>query len=215
MREENWLGNVWYEPNHFLALFGYNGIRVARKETELIESLGNNIGQRITIIALNVNVLSRTFIEGENNHWVGLVINRSESGDITGVRYIDPMGFPVSREIEDTVKRELGLDEQFQIEQIFSRSNHSQYAKIRTINSIICMEGNDRDCGPFLVEAFRTILQGNTPVYGQISLEASENLGRELRTAQRNEVLRQLNLNSVAIEEVGSNSDSDPPTQEL
>ncbi len=50
---------------------------------------GNRIQDRI--ILLHVNALSSGFSEGENNHYVGLRINRQDN-ERYRVQYIDPMG---------------------------------------------------------------------------------------------------------------------------
>lgn len=109
------------------------------------------------------------------SHWVALMVEVSDK-NITGITLIDPMGsHAVSKGVlESFEKVKVGLD----LSCVFSEEKHPQY------------DGNSSDCGPFLVEAVRIIMEEQVDYDMQKemqrnTLESSREYGQQLREKHR------------------------------
>ena len=71
-----------------------------------LQGCSSEIEQGSTIvIPLNVNVITNTFLEYKNNHWVGLILKK-EQNTIT-ITYVDPIGEPMAEEMRKLLSETL------------------------------------------------------------------------------------------------------------
>jgi hypothetical protein len=99
-------------------------------------------------IVLNVNSISKDFVETNNIHWVGLKVDH----DTKEITYIDPLGHDVGKEIATQLQTEM---KGFKVDSLYSNPGiHPQYGNIIDKDKEhASIEGNDKDCGPFLINA--------------------------------------------------------------
>ena len=110
-----------------------------------------------------------------------------KKGPSNTVQYIDPLGYLPSKEIADKFKSFSDINS---LTSIFTQENRPQVAGLvpyETANKKYAYwEGNDYDCGPFLVEAVGRLVEGQSVDVIQQSMkkdtqEDSKKYGQELR----------------------------------
>jgi hypothetical protein len=191
MKTHNNSSGVWYGPDHLSSLINRYAPNIkillsASTQLGLSKQL-DHIGQEGQyFIPLNINCLSQNFEDGsrddlQNNHWAGLYVVKEEHQ--TTVTYLDPMG------------KKIGQQLAFQIYNKFSTGNINyplldnpiQLVQLDPSSSFI-KNGNDTDCGPFLVYCVASVANGKGIRQDIKTLGQSASFGQYLREAFSKEV---------------------------
>ena len=150
-----------------------------------LQGCSSEIEQGSTIvIPLNVNVITNTFLEYKNNHWVGLILKK-EQNTIT-ITYVDPIGEPMAEEMRKLLSETL-------VNSIINEPLQNigvQYSVVKkkgTAQARQSKDSNSKDCGAFLVYLLIAISQGKElTLTSPLSREKSLQLGQTLRRAYNN-----------------------------
>jgi len=168
----------WYKDRHF-SLTSTTVVGSAEQLKINLERL--NPGDTL---ALNVHVLTGDF--GGLSHWVG--IKKGAVGEVNTFAYIDPTGLRVHKHIEQAIKDQNPAAE---IKQVFNEKVKLQHGKIVGSGDRAYFDGNDKDCGPFVVYSLQRL--NNAPSIGEgikelgskaseiSNIEKSKAFGQELR----------------------------------
>jgi len=171
----------WYEDRHF-SLTSTTAVGSAEQLKINLERL--NPGDTL---ALNVHVLTGDF--GGLSHWVG--IKKGAVGEVNTFAYIDPTGLGVHKHIEQAIKDQNPAAE---IKHVFDEKVKLQHGKIVGSGDRAYFNGNDKDCGPFVVYSLQKlndapniedgIKQLQTKAREISNIDDSQAFGQELRKGQ-------------------------------
>jgi hypothetical protein len=167
--------NQWYDSEQLrhtiMARTNAKEVRICDNLEDLRQSLSDRVDN--LYVALNVNVESRNFQSGANNHWVGLHLTQDSEGPV--IRYVDPMGQEANPEIIAVLS-----------ESVSRISQPTIWKKIQFIqkldqSDVTFYEGNTNDCGPMLSYLFQ--LSSRNEIWKLFPLNHNESieLGQRLR----------------------------------
>ena len=120
--------------DHQLGIIGSE----AQLRNELIRLQNNPLQNNFQVMIMNVNAQNGSF--DNNNHWVGVFIDRRNNQN--RIIYIDPRGTECNDSIKQLLTNQLRINE---ITNLFDAKHRPQ------------TDGNHNDCGPFVVEAIRQL----------------------------------------------------------
>jgi hypothetical protein len=140
------------------------------------------------IIVFKVNAGSTNFAEqqNENNHYVGLVINKDQNNQYK-ITYIDPTGRPVHSNITEIIKDKLGNgNANNQVEVLSSKTQLQLYGENTQVGTIV----DGTNCGPFLAYLINLSINGTQLESGNRKItnkKKSDELGLALRNYYKGE----------------------------
>ena len=156
------------------------------------------------VIPINLHAVDGSFNEG-TSHWTALVVK----DQLNELLFIDPTG---RDQVYEGLLDSLNLIEEVlannKVSRLFTELYHPQWVVIEEKNTdfaYVAKElSNDYDCGPFLVEAIRRLVNGETPlrISGAMqrgSLSSSHAYGQELRSVHQ-QLAEQEGLNEQSAE---------------
>lgn len=154
----------YYTLDEFNSLIIPNPV-IADSAAKLKTFFANIHNSGTDTIILNVDIMSGNFTKICNNRWVGLRIDH----EIRTIIYVDPLGRNAHPEILKTIS---GVT-QYRIKPMYTTRLCPQRTKIRK-KTKISLEGNDVDCGPFLINALEILRYNTINSFIMLRLEASE-----------------------------------------
>lgn len=155
---QNIANGAQYGPDDFNVLL--QNVPIANNALKLSNFLAE-AKQNDTII-LNVNTISSNFENDRNTHWVGLIVDRENKAVVC----VDPLGRKVGKDIQQIISDNTG----YKIEELYNTKVRPQHAEVVGKKDEAFLEGNDRDCGTFLVHALERFQQMQNPVDAYKSL---------------------------------------------
>ena len=155
--------------------------------------------QKPVLIPLNIHALKKDF--SVQNHWSGLLISIDKNYNAYNAIYLDPIGHGIGKSLSVEISKCLGINH-FNIKQPL---NHNEAEIIATKDDIkysthkslqffdLCTNesddwnfwsynGNQDDCGPFLVFLFSLIIDNeNLPIFNKLTKESSHSIAEIIR----------------------------------
>lgn len=197
--------NQWYDSEQLRhtikARTNATEVRICVNLKDLRESLDDEIDN--LYVALNVNVESRNFESGANNHWVGLHLTRDSEGPL--IRYLDPMGQEANQEILTVLSDFVPRVSQPTI------WKKIQYIQKAQQGDVTFYEGNTNDCGPMLSHLFELSSRNEIWKLSPLTPEESVALGQRLRQEDKAFPIDSGLENADAAEHSSADSSSSEP----
>ena len=198
-RKEMEPNTIWFGPEHIISALegelrelgsGWIDIGMVQTHQAMNEDSLNKCIREVKVshkkyhfVMINVHEYTKEVPAGntgnDSKHWVGAYINR-KGVDQYEIKYVDPMGEAVSRQVKsllsqnlyDTAVQDITLNYPYQV---------GSWEAIKGPHETIhAFKGNENDCAPLLTKLFVDVALGRE-INDLKTVEASKRLGQQLR----------------------------------